>query len=70
MPRTTLPTLGKCFLDTGGSLQALIGGVPAQAGFGFLREMVLQKWSGCLAGHWGELVQAKFGNEGELMKTT
>ena len=40
---------------TRGSLQALIGGVPVQAGFSSFREMVLQKWIGCLAGHWGEV---------------
>ena len=70
MPTTPLPTLGKPFPEP---RRPLVGAFrpssrvcPPQAGFSFLREMVLQKWSGCLAGHRGELFQAKFGNEGEL----
>ena len=41
---------------TGGSLQPRIGGAPLPGSI--------------LAGHWGELFQAKFGSEDEVMNTT
>ena len=73
-PPTFFLTLGKRFLEPRRPLVRAFrrssGVRPSQAGFSFFREMVLQKRSGCLAGHRGELFQANFGNEGELMKTT
>ena len=62
--RTPLPTLGKRLLEPRrplvGAFRRSSGVCPSPAGFSFFSEMVLQKWSGCFAGHWGELFQAKF----------
>ena len=56
--------LGKRFLKSSGAHRGRAR--PRQD----LREMGLQKWSGCLAGHWGKLFRQYFWNEGEVMKTT
>ena len=62
--RPPLPTLGKRLLEPRrplvGAFRRSSGVRPSPAGFNFFREIALQKWSGCLAGHWGELFQAKF----------
>ena len=62
--RPPLPTLGKRLLEPRrplvGAFRRSSGVRPSPAGFSFFREIALQKWSGCLAGHWGERFQAKF----------
>ena len=62
--RPPLPTLGKRLLEPRrplvGAFRRSSGVCPSPAGFSFFREIALQKWSGCLAGHWGERFQAKF----------
>ena len=62
--RPPLPTLGKRLLEPRrplvGAFRRSSGVCPSPAGFSFFREKTLQKWSGCLAGHWGERFQAKF----------
>ena len=62
-PREAFPGTSQA---TGGSLQALIGGVPLEQDSAFP-----EKWC-CKngVGTWGELFQAKFGDEDEVMKTT
>ena len=58
------PTLTKRLLEPRrplvGAFRRSSGVRPSPAGFRFFREIVLRKWSGCLAGHWGERFQAKF----------